>query len=307
MNVTKRCSKCRKTKPGDNYGLKKNGTEYLTCMTCRKKQPPTSLPSSSSQFHNCLGGCVNPSDGLHHRLCPNYTPPPTNFEDVFALNRAIAERNEQRMHEQTNMCGTSNLTWKKGFLTSKPKTEPEPSIPVIPNTCSYEEIYQTFINYGVDVYTTDDIHHKYFNHYDFFPIKLKLQTTKSVFGYQVSCPPTKSELQFCNEILSIRVNVKRPILIVMLYTETQKLSITCTPYVNVFENFVHVDKLKNRKRCNICQEKKKCFRVCHRCNDKYCVDCFYSLHDDAMKPCPYCRYSFGDHIQAKLKQNMMMR
>ena len=126
------------------------------------KQPPTSLPSSSSQFHNCVGGCVSPSDGLHHRLCPNYTPPPTNFEDVFALNRAIADRNEQR----TNLCGTSNLSWKKGFLISQPKTEPKPSIPAIPNTCSCGEIYHTLFDYGIDVYTGDDIHHKYFNHYD---------------------------------------------------------------------------------------------------------------------------------------------
>ena len=302
----KRCSKCRKFKPVDNYGLKKNGVEYLTCMTCRKKQPPTSLSadaSSSSQFHNCLGGCVNPCDGLHHRLCPNYTPPQTNFEDVFALNRAISERNEQR----TNLCRTGNLTWKKGFLISQPKTEPKPSIPVIPNTCTYDDICKTFNKYGVEVYTKDDIHHKYFNPHDFDAINLKLKTTNSVFLYHVSCPPTISELQFCDEILSIRVKsyVIRPILIVVLYTEKYQRTILCTPYVNVFENFAHVDKLKNRKRCNICQEKKKCFRVCHRCNDKYCVDCFYSLHDDAMKPCPYCRYSFGDHIDAKFKQKVL--
>ena len=75
-----------------------------------------------------------------------------------------------------------------------------------------------------------------------------------------------------------------------------------TACINVFENFVQNVKLKNARRCNICQNKKKCFRSCFQCNDKYCIECYNNIHKTSMKCCPYCRYSFKEHIENSLKK-----
>ena len=45
----------------------------------------------------------------------------------------------------------------------------------------------------------------------------------------------------------------------------------------------------------ICQEKKKCFKVCAQCHEKYCVACFNKIHTNSLNPCPYCRYDFIEH------------
>ena len=282
MNVTKRCSKCRKYKPDDNYGLKKNGTEYRTCMTCRNKQPPTPASSSSSQ---------SVSD--------------PNLEEVFALNRGIAEREAQRTNERSSNVENS-IVWKKGFLNTKPKTEHKPKTPIRTNTSTYEEICSTLEYYGIKVYTKDDIYLKYFNPFDFKPLAYKLHHKNSVFMFQLSCPPTYDEISFCEDILRIKCSsfeLKEPSLLIMYNDdEEEPTKMIFTPYVNVLANYVHTDKQKNHKRCNICQQKKKRFRVCYRCNDKYCVECFHKLHDTSMKSCPYCRYSFREHIGAMFKR-----
>ena len=166
MNCTKYCSKCRKYKPDDNYGLKKYGTEYRTCMTCRNKQPPTSSSTTSSASSsirptNCLPGCVNPNDGLHHKRCPNYRPPPTSFEDVLALNRGIAEREEQRMRKHED-----NLVWKKGFL-NKPTNNVIEQPLVRPGSCTFNEICDTLKYYEFTIYTKEDVRIRYCSPLDF--------------------------------------------------------------------------------------------------------------------------------------------
>ena len=282
MNVTKRCSKCRKYKPDDNYGQKKNGTEYRTCMTCRNKQPPTPATASSNQSNVCLPGCVNPTAGLHHCQCPNYVP----------------ARNSNEVLE-TNTSNTDKFVWKKGFLNTKPETKPEPPTLVRLNTSTYKDICSTLACYGIEVYTKDDVHIRFFDQSDFMPIEYRLQSTNSVFIYQVSYPPKSCEISFCADILGCRIppeEIKRPLLYIKFH-ENKLDQHLFTPYINVLANYVHTDKEKNRKRCNICQRKKKCFRVCYRCKERYCADCFYNLHDTSMKPCPYCRYSFSEHIR----------
>lgn len=286
-NVTKRCSKCRKFKPDDNYGLKKNGTEYRTCMTCRKKQPPTSASASSSPSNVCLPGCVNPTAGLHHCRCPNY----------------VSTRDTNEVFE-TNTSNTDKFVWKKGFLNTKPKREPAPLTPIRTQKCTYEDIHTTLEYYGIKVYTRDDIYLRYFDPYDFEPIAQRLYHTNSVFMCQISFPPRSCEISFCAEVLRMRIppeKIKEPLLIIKFYEDELSQKIF-TPYVNVLANYVHTAKEKNRKRCTICQEKRKCFRVCHRCKDRYCVECFHNLHDKSMKPCPYCRYSFIEHIRGMFKE-----
>jgi hypothetical protein len=236
---------------------------------------------------------------LHHKRCPNYKPPPTSFEDVLALNRGIAEREEQRMRKHED-----KLVWKRGFLNHKPETEPKPPIPARAGTCTYEDICLTLNKYGVHIYTKNDVYINYFDPSDFAPTAYKLQHTNSVFLYQVSFPPKSDDIMFCYDILNIRLfpsRLKEPLLIMVYFDSDKHCNKLFTPYINVLADFVYCNKLKNHKRCNICQQKKKCFRVCHRCNDKYCVECFHNLHSETMKPCPYCRYSFKDHINAMFK------
>jgi len=47
----------------------------------------------------------------------------------------------------------------------------------------------------------------------------------------------------------------------------------------------------------ICQEKKKCFRDCSQCNEKYCIECYNKIHKNHFNPCPYCRYEFINHFK----------
>ena len=79
--------------------LKKNNTEYKTCLSCRNKHNS----QSSSSTYNCLPGCINPSQGLHHVRCPNYISP-TNLDHVIQANREIGEREALRNQrkEETN-------------------------------------------------------------------------------------------------------------------------------------------------------------------------------------------------------------
>lgn len=282
MNVTKRCSKCRKYQSDDNYGLKKNGSEYRTCVTCRKKQPPVSSTtllasstSSSSRPTNCLPGCINPNDGLHHKRCPNYIPP-THVED--------------------------NLVWKKGFLNTANKDIAKAPL-VRPNTCTFSEICDTLKHYGIQVYTKNDIYIKTCSYLDFVPIIAKLKQTKSVFIYELSYPSKMAETEFCMEVLEARFKgtMSEPKLIITMFDGSDNLISTFIPYINIYKDFVYVEKLKNHRRCNICKSKTKCFRICSRCNDKYCKDCFTNYNTDRMKPCPYCKYSFTEHCDSMLR------
>jgi len=310
MNCTKYCSKCRKYKPDDNYGLKKNGREYRTCMTCRNTQPPTSsttssssstfsstYASSSSRPTNCLLGCVNPNDGLYHKRCPNYRPPPTSFEDVLALNRGIAEREEQRTRKHED-----NLVWKKRFLNKPTKNVIEPPL-VRPGSCTFNEICDTLKYSGFTIYTKEDVRIRYFSPLDFDPIHTKLRRTKSIFIYELSHPKKDIEEELCEEILemSLRGTPREPTLILLSFDESKGLTSCLIPYINIYKNFVSTEKLKNQRRCNICNLKKKCFRKCFQCNEKYCIDCFNNYHDLRMKSCPYCRYKFCDHIDYMLR------
>ena len=116
MTCTAYCRKCRKYKPDDNYGLKTHGREYLTCMTCRKNQPPASTTTPSSS-----------------------TTSSASVEVVIALNRGIAEREE-------------NIVGKRGFLNHNPDATPKPPIPVGVDTCEYEFICLTLKKYGIHIY-----------------------------------------------------------------------------------------------------------------------------------------------------------
>ena len=63
---------------------------------------------------------------------------------------------------------------------------------------------------------------------------------------------------------------------------------------NIFEGFMKCIKLPNKKMCDICNNKKKCFRECAKCKNKLCVECFKKHNKDYVNSCPYCRYNMSD-------------
>ena len=65
--------------------------------------------------------------------------------------------------------------------------------------------------------------------------------------------------------------------------------------INIFESYMKCLKLPNKKMCDICNNKKKCFRQCGGCKNKICVECFKNHNKDYIQPCPYCRYTIEKH------------
>ena len=77
--------------------------------------------------------------------------------------------------------------------------------------------------------------------------------------------------------------------------------------ITPFANFVSTIKLKYRKTCNICFNKKKRFKICFRCNYECCSNCFYKSTEQVLA-CSYCRYTLSEHFiyyKDLLKDNFM--
>ena len=49
---------------------------------------------------------------------------------------------------------------------------------------------------------------------------------------------------------------------------------------NIFDGFMKCLKIPNKKICDTCNYKKKCFRQCGKCNNKICIDCFKSHNNN---------------------------
>jgi len=64
---------------------------------------------------------------------------------------------------------------------------------------------------------------------------------------------------------------------------------------NIFDGFISCMKLPNKKMCDICNNKKKCFRTCFKCKNKMCFECFKNHNKDYVNSCPYCRYNITEH------------
>ena len=80
------------------------------------------------------------------------------------------------------------------------------------------------------------------------------------------------------------------------------MRITTESAMNIFEGFMKCIKLPNKKMCDICNNKKKCFRECKKCENKICVECFKNHNKNYVKSCPYCRYNIEEHS----KMNKLM-
>ena len=71
---------------------------------------------------------------------------------------------------------------------------------------------------------------------------------------------------------------------------------------NILDGFMKCLKLLNKKMCDICNNKKKCFRQCAKCNNKMCFECLKNHNKEYINSCPYCRYDMLEHS----KMNKMM-
>ena len=75
---------------------------------------------------------------------------------------------------------------------------------------------------------------------------------------------------------------------------------------NIFEGFMNCLKLPNKKMCDICNNKNKCFRECAKCKNKMCFECFKNHNKDYVNSCPYCRYNMIEHSQMnKLMEELL--
>ena len=66
-------------------------------------------------------------------------------------------------------------------------------------------------------------------------------------------------------------------------------------HMNIYHGIMECLKLPNKKMCDICNCKKKCFRQCVKCENKLCFECFKNHNKEYINTCPYCRYSLLDH------------
>jgi hypothetical protein len=171
----------------------------------------------------------------------------------------------------------------------------------------FQEIVRTFEGYGYMVYTMEDINPFYWDRRDFKDIAIKIANTKSVFLMYLSNPLTLEMYSICRSIFDMNIDMddKPPSLLLGISYYNMhnygEFNISFIPCINFFEDYVVDEKLKNRRRCEICNLKKKCYRICARCKGKVCIECYNKMNSCTLAPCPYCRYSFNDHVDKELK------
>jgi len=52
--------------------------------------------------------------------------------------------------------------------------------------------------------------------------------------------------------------------------------------------------------CDICFDDNKCLGyICDRCKKHVCSNCYENINKDFLKPCPYCNYSFKEHVKLR--------
>ena len=93
-----------------------------------------------------------------------------------------------------------------------------------------------------------------------------------------------------DDILSYNINI----VIYKKYNYTMT-KITTGSANNIFAGFMKCLKLPNKKMCDICNNKKKCFRTCFKYKNKMCYECFKNHNKDYVNSCPYCRYNITEH------------
>ena len=153
-----------------------------------------------------------------------------------------------------------------------------PKIEEIYNCCDVELIRDTFKKSNCKIVYLNDL--KYMLELDnYTAIKL---FSKMVVDNNIAIIETIDLPRFCYILnilshLGFNVNSIRTYDDnIIIYKESKNAMITniYSSEINVFEGFMECLKLPNKKMCDICNCKKKCFRQCTKCKNKMCVECF---------------------------------
>jgi len=165
----------------------------------------------------------------------------------------------------------------------------------------FKDILCTLGMYGYIVYTEDDL--KYITRNQ---IMDHVMNTKSAFLMYLPKIVDSELYDIVYEMfggrVSFRTKIPHLVYAIRLSEEHDYMTVRYVSICNLFENYLQSVKLINRRRCEICLERKKCFRECGKCRNKCCFNCFNRIHDTILKPCPFCRYEFQDHIDNEFER-----
>ena len=212
------CKGCRKTKINEDFGLKDNGTQYKTCITCRNKKI-----------------------------------------------KKIEEKEEE-----------------------------------IIECCDAELIRDTFRKLNCRIVYLKEL--KYM-------MGLDRTVAKSIFGKMVMCNNIAiiesitlsnicSILNLLEHIGVHTMNIRSYGMNIVIYKnskDTMFRALTGSD-LNKFEGFMKCIKLPNKKMCDMCNYKKKCFRQCVKCINKFWFECSRTITKTMLiHVLTYCRYNVVEH------------
>ena len=215
------CKGCRKTKVNEDFGLKDNGTQYKTCLTCRNKKIKKIEVKEEEIIECCDAELIR--DTFRKLNCRIVYLKELKY--MMDLDKHVAISIFSKMIMYNNIAIIETITSD--------------------NFCSFMNLLT-----HLEIYT---------------------------MGHHIS--------QF-------GVNF-----VIYKNSKDSLMRITTESATNIFEGFMKCIKLPNKKMCDICNNKKKCFRECAKCKNKLCVECFKNHNKDCVNSCPYCRNNIEEHSQ----------
>mgnify|MGYP001209016652 FL=1 len=169
--------------------------------------------------------------------------------------------------------------------------------------CDIEEIKQTFIDLNCNIYNCDKMKWmmelKSYEAEEYFQSIILMKN--NVFIERLTKNGSQHILKFLNQVginIENKPNGCPESFNVIFYcgkTENDIKVVFSKEPINRFNNFMRNEKLKNRRTCELCCVKSKCFRVRGQCEKKQCIQCFKENNKHLINDCPFCRYNFTEH------------
>ena len=190
---------------------------------------------------------------------------------------------------------------------NKKHKEPEEEIP---DCCDVEEIRNTFKKLNCEIVYATEL--KYMMDLDSVIARAifrgMIKTRNFVIVETITWP------NFCplmNLLIHLgfnidNINTYNINLVIYKDSKDTVMRITTGAVINIFEDFMTCLKLPNKKMCDICNNKKKCFRQCVKCKNKLCIECFKNHNKDYVNSCPYCRNDIIEHSKMRNKLDDML-
>jgi hypothetical protein len=209
-----------------------------------------------------------------------------------------------RKHKDVEFFGfKSNNTEYKTCMGCRNKSTQQSAPENIPfHRCSIDDIKQTLKSYNCDIILTENIEYLVDVPEPIACNIFRNLLIKNNGVYIEHITPTNlNNILYLFDhlgLLNERIFVSVGDYIIIFITEDSTLKyMRHVRLDNIYANFIKNLKIKNSKRCDICNNKKKCFKVCGRCDHKHCSECFKSNNNNYIKPCPFCRYTFVEHVK----------